>query len=254
MLIEFVPAEAFAHILVFARIGSALMVMPAFGEAYIPVPVRLLFALLTTLVLTGVVRAGLPPLPASFPGLALLVAGEILIGLFIGTLARILMSALATAGTIISFLTGFASAMLFNPALGDQGALTSVFLALLGVLLVLVTDTHHLMILGLVDSYTLFRPGAAPMFGDMADAIARMVGDSFRIGLQIAAPFMVVMVLFFTAMGLMARLMPQMPVFFVGLPVQIVLGLGVLAMILSTAMAWFLGHFEDAFTSLLRVR
>ncbi|MGE4219977.1 MAG: flagellar biosynthetic protein FliR [Alphaproteobacteria bacterium] len=254
MLIEFVPAQVFAHILVFARIGSALMIMPGFGEAYIPANVRLLFALLTTLVLTGIVQAGLPPLPGNFPALVLLVTGEILIGLFIGTLARILMSALATAGTVISFLTGFASAMLFNPALGDQGALTSVFLMLLGVLLVLVTDTHHVMLMGLVDSYAVFRPGVAPLFGDMADAMARMVADSFRIGLQIASPFMVVMVLFFTAMGLMARLMPQMPVFFVGLPIQIILGLGVLSMVLGTAMGWFLGHFEDAFASLLRVR
>ena len=254
MLIEFVPAQVFAHILVFARIGSALMVMPAFGESYIPVQVRLLFALLTTLLLTAIVQPDLPPLPASFLALVLLLTGEILVGLFIGTLARILMSALATAGTVISFLTGFASAMLFNPALGDQGALTSVFLSLLGVLLVLVTDTHHIMIMGLVDSYVVFRPGAAPIFGDMADAMARMVADSFRIGLQIASPFMVVMVLFFTAMGLMARLMPQMPVFFVGLPIQIVLGLSVLSMTLGTAMGWFLGHFEDSFTSLLRVR
>ena len=254
MQIQVLPAEVFGYLLVFARIGSALMLLPGIGEAYVSVRVRLMFALVATLALTPVVMDALPPLPGSFLVLLLLVAGEILVGIFIGTLARVLMSALITAGTVISFLTGFASALLFNPMLGDQGALTAVFLSLLGTLLVLVTDTHHLFFIGLVDSYTLFQPGAAPMFGDLADAMARLVVDSFRIGLQIAAPFMVVMVVFYTGLGLMARLMPQMPVFFIGLPLQIMLGLLVLAFTVATGLGWFLQHFEATFTSFLIAR
>lgn len=244
MLKELLPGEAFAYFLVFARVGSAMVVLPGIGEAYISPRFRLLLALVVTVVMEPVLAPHLPDLPAQPAALLLLVGGEILVGLFLGTIARVLISALVTAGTVISFLTGFANALLFNPMLADQGALLAIFLSLLGLLMVLVTDTHHVMLLAIADSYTLFKPGMAPPFGDFADMMSRVVADSFRLGIQIAAPFMVVAVIFFTGLGLLARMMPQMPVFFVGMPLQIMLGLAILLLTITAIMGWFLGNFE----------
>src|SRR3546814_11415804 len=94
--------------------------------------------------------------------------------------------------------------------LADQGALLAIFLSLLGLLMVLVTDTHHVMLLAIADSYTLFEPGVVPPFGDFADMMSRVVADSFRLGIQIEAPFLVVAVIFFTGPGLLPRMIPHM--------------------------------------------
>src|SRR3546814_340340 len=126
MLKELLPGEAFAYFLVFARVGSAMVVLPGIGEAYISPRFRLLLALVVTVVMVPVLAPHLPDLPAQPATLLLLVGGEILVGLFLGTIARVLISALVTAGTVISFLTGFANALLFNPMLADQGALLAI--------------------------------------------------------------------------------------------------------------------------------
>ncbi|MBL4721323.1 MAG: flagellar type III secretion system protein FliR [Alphaproteobacteria bacterium] len=251
MLNQLLTIDGFAYLLVFSRVGSTIMLMPGIGEAYIPTRIRLLFAILVTAIMTPLLTALLPAIPPVFAGVLVLIAGEVLIGVYIGMIARILVAGLATAGTIIAFLTGFANALLFNPALQDQGSITAVLLTLMGTLLLLITDMHHIMLMGVFDSYTLFAPGVAPPIADFADLMARVVAGSFKIGVQIAAPFIVVALMFYISLGLLARLMPQLQVFFVGLPLQIMLGLTVLMMTLSSAMMWFLSYFTREFSRFL---
>jgi len=235
--------EVFSYFLVFSRLGATVMLLPGIGEAYVPVRVRLLVAFLITAVMQPVVAPLLPETPASFVALLVLVLGEVTVGVFIGTVARVLVTTLITTGTVVAFLTGFANAILFNPMLQDQGAMTAVFLALLGTLLIFVTNLHHLMFIAMMDSYTMFVPGAALPLDDFAEIMARMVAKSFAIGVQLAAPFVLVITLFYISLGLLARLMPQFQVFFVGLPLQIMLGLIVLMVTLSSIMFWFLDYF-----------
>ena len=251
MLQNLLPAEIFAYILVFSRMGATLSVMPGFGETYVSPRIRLLLALTVTVLLTPVLIDMLPPMPASPIALLLLVGGEVLIGLFIGLVARLLMSALATGGAMLAFLSGLANALLFNPMLSDQGALPSVLLSILGLLLIFATDTHHLMLMALLDGYMMFKPGVMPMFGDFADTMARLLADSFRVGLQIAMPFLLFGIVFYTGMGLLARLMVQLPIFFVGLPAQITLGLFVMLVTFPAALLWFLNYYQTTFTRLL---
>ena len=237
---ELLPLEAYALFLIFARVGAFLLLMPTIGEAYISPRIRLGLALGITLVIAPVALPLVPPEPPSGMGLALLVMGEVLVGLFLGQIMRVFMAGLSTAGTIIAFQTGFSNALLFNPAMSDQGALPAVFLTLLGTLLVLVTDTHHLMLMALVDSYRLFEPGMAPMPADMLEMLARKVADSFLLGIQLSAPFIVVITLFNVLLGVLSRLMPQLQIFFLALPAQIMLGLGVFLVTLPAMMMWFL--------------
>ena len=116
----------------------------------------------------------------------------------------------------------------------------------MGVLLIFATNTHHLMLMALVDSYTMFAPGAPPMFEDISDAVARLVTSSFKLGIQVASPFIVVGTIFYLGLGLLARLMPQFQVFFIGLPLQILLGLTLLSVTLSAGILWFLDAFETS--------
>ena len=249
MLESILAADLLTFFLVFCRIGSAMVVLPGFGESYVSPRVRLLFALTVVVVTMPVVAPQLPPMPSGL-GLVVPLVGEIGIGLFIGTAARILTSALQTAGTVIAFQINLSSAFVFDPMAGQQGAITSAFLSLVGLTLLFVTDLHHLLLRGLVDSYSVFVPGRLPPIGDFADAVSRLTADSFRIGIQLSAPFLLIGILISVGMGLLARLMPQVQIFAVAPPVQIVTGLFALVLTLSFGMGWFLEWFEDRFVHL----
>lgn len=246
-LAQFLPANAFAIFIVFARVGSALMVLPGFGDLYVPPRWRLLLAIFIAFLLVGVLAPVLPALPASPARLLAIVFGEIVIGLFIGTVARMLLAALETTGMVVSLQAGLSAAQVFNPALTQQSAITGSLLTVLGVLVVFLTDTHHLLLRGMVDSYALFLPGEPPAFDDLADLAARVASAGFRLGLELAAPLLVLGTIFYISMGLVSRLMPQLQVFFVIVPVQILGGVLVFALTLGAVTQGFLDRFVEGF-------
>lgn len=248
---DMIPANLFAFLLVFARIGTAIMLMPAFGEIYVLPRVRLGIALAVSLVATPLVAHLLPPLPSAAIALFLVLAGEMAIGAFVGFIGRIMISALSVAGMVIAYQSSLANAFVMNPVAQEQGALTGAFLTVTGVLMIFVTDLHHLMLAGVVDSYTAFVPGVLPPVGDLADAVARLVSRSFLLAMQIAAPFLLAGLLFTFGVGLLNRLMPQVQMFFVVMPLQIALGIFVLMITISAIMLWFLDRFEGVYKGVL---
>ena len=254
MLEALLPAEVFVILLVFCRIGAAAISLPTVGEAFISPRIRLFLIITISVILAPVVEDKLPRMPDALLSFVLLIFTEIFIGIFIGVMMRIIFTALATAGTIIAFLTGFSNAQLFNPLLSDQGSLHAVLLSLLGMMMVFVTDLHHLLFLALADSYSIFQPGVLPMIGDMADSVTRSVAKSFEMGFSLAAPFVVIGLIYNVLLGLMARLMPQFQVFFVAMPLQITLGLAVLFIVLPALMLWFLNYYEETVANFLFIR
>ncbi len=246
MLAQLIAAELFAPLLVFVRVGAALMVLPAIGDSVVTPRTRLMLALLISILIVPVLSPVLPAIPDSPIALGLLLLGEILVGVFLGLVARIVLAAVDVAGMVISFNLSLANAFVFNPSITAQSSLVGTFLMTVAVLLILVTDMHHLMLMGVVDSYAMFTPGAPLPFGDMAETIARQVAGAFDVGVRMAAPFLVIGLIFYLGLGLMARLMPQAQVFFVAIPIQIMIGILVLALTLSGALLYWLRTFEDA--------
>ena len=252
MLEAFLAGEIFAFMLVFTRIGAAMVLLPGLGDQSVPAQVRLYIALGLTFVITPVVAPSLPPEPTSGLALATLIAGEAIIGAFLGAVPRLIFSALDVAGMMISFQSGFASAFIFNPALQSQSTIIGIFLTLTGGLLLFVTGLHHVAILALIDSYTLFTPGVMPIMGDMANTMSELLADGFRLGFHITAPFFVVMLGMYIAMGLLARLMPQLQIFFLALPLQLFLGVMILSITLAGSMLLFLDVYESVLEGYLR--
>lgn len=246
MLASFITQNVFQFFLVFARIGSAFVLLPGFGEAYVPGRLRLVVALALTLALAPALGPTLPPEPAGAWALGLLLIGEIVVGLFLGGLARILLLALESAGMVIALQIGFASALDTNPATAQQASIVGNFMMGLGVILIFATGLHIPMIRGIADSYVMFPAGQPPMLEDMASMIVRVISDGFQLAVEISAPFILLGLLFSLALGLLARLMPQLQVFFIALPVQMLLGFVLLMIGLAVAMAWFLERFADA--------
>ncbi len=242
---ENLPLQVFQILLVFARVGSALLMIPGIGETFVPTRVRLMFAGLLALAVAPVIGPQLPPEPANAATLLTLVAGEVLIGIYFGLVSRLLLLTMDTTGRVISFSTGLASATIFNPSLTEQGTAVGLILTLLSILLLFITDLHHMIIRAVVESYTVFRPGGEMMFGDLSEAIVELTASSFKVAIQLSAPFYVFSLLFFVCLGVLSRLMPQLQIFFIGLPIQIYMGMLVLATILGAMMTAFLAYYAD---------
>ncbi len=242
---EFLVNGIFAFILMFVRVGSAIMIMPGVGDSFVPARIRLHMGLGMTLALFPFLVPYLPnPLPDTL-GLFSLIATEFVIGILFGTLARIFITALDTAGMIISLESGLGNAQLFNPALSSQGSLMGAFLSVTGVMLLFATNLHHLLIAGIFETYNLFPIGGFPDTGSMAELVSKAVAISFAIGVQIGAPFIMVTLLIYVGVGVLSRLMPQVQVFLLALPVQIMLSLILITLVISTGFLFWLDQYQQ---------
>jgi len=250
-LAQFLPANIFAALLIFARIGTAMMLLPGFGEVYVPQRYRLLFALILSIVMLPIVAPLLPGLPSSPSDLLIVLSAEIAVGSFIGTLTRFVLAGLETAGQIVALQTGLANATIFNPMQATQTAAPGALYSTLGVLLIFLGDLHHLMLRGLLDSYMIFTPGKLPPVEDLSQTIAHAAAGSFRLALEMGAPFIVIGTVFSVALGLMGRLVPQLQILFVAQPLQIMGGLLLFAIVMTAGMGWFLDTFVQQFNVIL---
>jgi flagellar biosynthetic protein FliR len=248
ILSQFLSQGVFAFLIVFVRVGAAVTIMPGIGDSFVPANIRLYIALGLSLVLAPFVAPYLPsPVPQTLP-LLTLIGMEFIVGVFYGTVARALIVALDTGGMIISNMSGLGNAQLFNPALATQGSLVGAFLSMTGVVMLFVTNMHHMLFYGILDTYQMFPVGQVPDTGGMADILSTAIASSFRVGLQIGAPFVVIGMVLYIAMGVMTRLMPQVQVFMLAVPLQILLAFFTLSLVFSAMMLYFLGQFQADMT------
>jgi len=251
MLQDLLNLDIFHFGMVFARLSGAFLAMPGFSANYVSVRIRLFIALGATVAFLPLVLDTLPPPPVEVGNLVGLIVLEMGLGVFMGALTQILLSALHFAGSAVALSTGLANAFIFDPVSESQGAMVTGFFNLVALLCIFVTGTHLLMIEAVMETYTLFQPGKLWPVGDMANYLAETLAMSFRIGLKLASPFIVFSITFQTAMGVTARLMPQMNVFFVALPAQILLGLALLGLVLPTIMLWMMNYYENGLRSFI---
>jgi flagellar biosynthetic protein FliR len=242
--VSFLPALAAAFMLVFARVGTMIMVLPGFGESTVPPRVRLGIALVLTAVLLPLHRSAYQIDLKSLGPVLVMLGQEFIIGAVLGLVARLAISALQVAGSVVAQQLGLGFVTAVDPTQGQQGLIVGNFLTILGITLVFATDLHHLVIAALHDSYTLFAPGELMVAGDVAALFTNTTASAFRIGVQVAAPFLVFGILFNLGLGVLSRLMPQMQVFFVGIPLSILLGFLILLVVVGAIMGTFLDYLQ----------
>lgn len=251
--VDWLPGVAYAYLVIFARVGSMLMVLPAFGERIVPSRMRLSFALVFSLVLYPLVSSFLPAYPDNMMAAIVVLVHEIIVGLILGTLARLIVSSAQTAGSVIAFQIGLSVATSPDPTQnGVQGAIIGSFLSFAGMALIFATDLHHMVLAGVFDSYAIFAPSAPLMFNDAAYSAIDIVARSFSVGVQMSAPFIVFGLVFNLGLGLLSKLMPQLQVFFIAMPANIGVGLVMFAVLLVMMMMLYLTHFQNEFTLLMR--
>lgn len=252
MTVSWGPDVAYYFFLIFARIGTMLMLLPALGEQTIPARMRLTFALVFSFILYPLLVAQLGAVPQTLGGLMTALGHELAVGFILGGLIRLILSAAQVAGAVIAYQMGLSMAQTTDPTQsGVQGAIVGNFLAMLGVTLIFVTNLHHMLLAGIYASYDYFPPDAPLMLGDAAQMAVEIIATAFIVGVQMSAPFLVFGLVFYLGLGILGRLMPQIQVFFMAMPANIIIGLILFALLLSLTMTLYIGHIEDHFAKFL---
>jgi flagellar biosynthetic protein FliR len=163
----------------------------------------------------------------------------------IGTIIRLFMSSLAAAGEIISIQTTLGFAQTANPTQAAPSTTIGTFLGLLGLVLVMSANLHHLFLSAIVRSYSIFPFTRAIPVADASTLAIQTVANSFALGLQLAAPVVAFSLIFNVAIGLVGRVMPQFQIFFVASPLMVLLGLSIFALSLGLMGVVWIDHFRD---------
>jgi flagellar biosynthetic protein FliR len=219
--------ETFAGLaLLLVRPGMIVLATPFFGALSAPTAVRVGLTLLL-----AVLMAATAPVPASLPatGLAAVILREVGIGLAIAMAVRVLIGGAEFAGHFIAYQIGLSLGSLIDPQSGVRNNVLALLYANLVVVLCLATNVHHTLIRALADSYAALPIGLGGVDASVTTSVARMLAVLFTIGVRIAAPVVVVLLLVEIGLGLLARVAPALNVIVAGAPVRIIAGLLVLA-------------------------
>ncbi len=242
--------HVFAFLIVFTRLAAAFMMFPGIGEAFVSPRIRMLFAFGFSLMLFPALSSGLPAMPQQMPTLVLLIAKETFVGLYFGTVMRLLMDILATTGSIIAMESGLSNATILNPSLATESALPSALLGATSIVLIFATGLDHMLFRALIGTYKVFPVGQELPIGDIVRSFIGLVSRSFSVGVQLATPAIVVALLLYTVLGMMQRMMPQIQLFLIMIPVQIFGGFFVLSVTIGVALAVWLRVYDETVASL----
>jgi len=248
---ELIFNNVFIFILIFTRIGTAISLMPGIGDSFVPPNVRLLFAVALSFILTPVLTPNFAS-ALNVGGLhfVIMIINEAVIGIFIGTVMKIMISALNVAGATSSAQSGLSNSTIFDPTSGTQNSILSAVYSLVGVSLIMVADVHHFLISAAIYSYHMFPVNQGlPDVQSMTETVANAVNLAFTVGVQVALPFVVIITLMHIGMGFLGRLMPQMQIYFVSIPIQIAVTLILLMISLSYSLIYWLDEYESFLTS-----
>ncbi len=244
------PGWAFAFMLVLARVGTACMLLPGIGEAELPATLRIIFAVVLSGLLLPVLRPLIPDAPAGVAELAFMLVAEIFTGLWLGWLTRLILLALPMAGQVMATAIGMSNVLQPDAMLGASAAALSRLLGLSAPLLVLATGLHGVALQAVAGSYQLVHPGSFLPMGDSVAFLVDAMGQAFGLALRLAAPLLLASLLFHLSLGLAGRLVPHLQIYFAGLPGQILVGVGVLALLIGATLTTWLDTARVVFDSL----
>lgn len=242
---DLLTGEVLGVLLVFARLGAALMLVPGLGEHYVMPRLRLLLALTLSLIVAPALADAMPVLPREPMALARLVAMEVLVGLLLGFVARLALTAIHAGGSLIAMQSGLSAASMFDPSEAGQGTVPGSFLAAAALTLMFAAGFHHLLLRAVAASYATFPIGGAIDMAAASDLLLRLSADALATGARIAAPMILAGLVVNLGLGAIGRMVPSFPIFLVALPAQLLLALLVLELSLPAGMELFGRAFID---------
>ncbi len=248
---EILNLNMYHFLMVFLRLGSAFMLMPGFMTSFINTQVRLSIALALSIILMPLISTHLPPAPQDTATFITYTLSEITIGIFLGLVMQFLYFSLRFAANLAGQAIGFSNAQIFDPSFQSQTIVLESFLSMVALTVIFITDIHHLMLGAVIDSYHLFPVGQNLPWGDFSDNLSQNLNKAFVMGFKLGSPFVAFTIIFYVGMGLVSRLMPQLNIFFLSLPLQIYLGLGLVFITTPIMVMWFIKYYEDGIQQFL---
>ena len=233
------PLDAAVFLILFARVGAVLMLLPVFSEEGVPPRVRLMIALGLSAGMWPIIASKVSAAAKLDGALPMIIVAEVMVGLAMGMIVKIMFSAASVAGSIISMQVGMSSALVNDPSMGGMSPVLSRFLAVAAAVVCLSLNVHHMWIASIVQSYGVFPVGALPPADDFARLAVQVTTDSMSLALSLAAPLIVYGILFNLALGLAARVAPSIQVFFIAQPLNLLLGLALFASIVGIVLSTF---------------
>lgn len=217
---DLLPSLA-VYLLILTRVTAFIVTVPLFSYRAIPTTQRVIFAALLAWVMVYTIDAPDLQIDGTY---ILLILKEATVGLSIGIIAYIVMSAIQIAGGFIDFQMGFAIANVIDPQTGAQSPLLGQFFNVLAMLLLLTLNAHHMLLDGIFYSYRFIPMDVLwPAYGDerLIEFIARIFTTTFGIAFQMSIPIVATLFLVDLALGITARTVPQLNIFVVGFPIKI---------------------------------
>ena len=240
--------HAAVFLLMLTRCSGIFMIAPFFGSLNIPVTIRAAAAFAFTLVLFPVVDGlGTVAAPPSVWAFAGSVLAELFIGWLIGFIAYVCFSAIHMAGKVMDMQVGFAVVNVMDPTSGQQIPLIGSLLYNLGIVVFLVTNGHHVIITALAESFRMVPLAAMQPNLSLTMLLVDFTNGIFVTGMKIAMPVTFAILLVNVALGILARTMPQMNIFVVGIPLQLMTGVTILALLLPFYVMFLGGMFDEMY-------
>jgi flagellar biosynthetic protein FliR len=243
-----------SFLLTLFRISLVLFLLPFFGGIGVPNTVKAALCLVLTLAVWPALSFDGSYMPNHPFQMVLLLGGEILIGLGLGLLVRILFAAVQMGGQILGFQMGFAMINVVDPMTGTNAAITSHFLYMTTLLVFLTLNGHLFLLSGLAESFSIIPPGGILLNPFLGSTMLDYAGQIFVLAIKIAAPVSAAIFLVDLALALVGRASPQMNVLIIGFPVKIAVGFFFLGIIFKTLALYtqdFIIDLKSMFTTLL---
>ncbi|MFD1067558.1 flagellar biosynthetic protein FliR [Oceanobacillus locisalsi] len=237
-----------AFMLIFVRLLTFFVIMPLFSYRSVPVQFKIGISFFLTIIFISTVDIDHVALNDLY---VFLLVKEALVGICIGLIAFILVSAIQIAGGFIDFQMGFAIANVVDPQTGAQSPLTGQYFYIIALLFLLSVDGHHMIINGMMNSFSYIPLDQFIPFGEesIIELVLTTFNTMFLIAFQIAIPIVGCLFLVDVALGIVARTVPQMNVFVVGLPLKILVSFAAILVFL----ALYVGLLQFVFESMFRV-
>jgi len=212
-------------LLVFVRMTGLFVVAPVFGRRNVPAYFKIGFSFFISLILINTTVLQSVEYADTLPGYALLVMKEFLVGLSMGYVAYLSYTAIYIAGELIDMKIGFGVVNVIDPISNIQVPVTSNLYFIASMLIFLAIDGHHMLIKALFDSFSSVPLGSAAFSAGVNNVIMNLFSTIFATGFKMAAPVIATVLITDVALGTISRLVPQMNVFMIGMPLKIVVGL-----------------------------
>ncbi len=254
-MISFTQAQLYAWLTAFIwpliRILALITAAPVFGNTVVPTRVKIALAVAVT-VLVSPVLGPMPQIdPGSIPGLFIIIQ-QIVIGAAMGLSMQIVFVAVEMAGNITGLQMGLGFATFYDPASGGSTAVIAQYLNLVATLIFLAINGHLIMISTIVDSFTAFPIGDAPLHGAGPLALAHWGGRIFVDGLLLSLPMLGALLITNIALAVLTKAAPQLNIFAVGFPITLAVGMGVLTLSLPYFMPVLDRLMGDGFQFMLK--